>query len=341
VATGAGARPRIGWPLRCGLAVCALIPGMAALSIYGYPIDGMTWLALGTATLWLLVMAIGIRRAGDILFGVPPLVLLFLVFVPWQCYRLQDLRGGRVGAEVWPCFRFGKDGPNTALLESHLGPLEPIWEHQCIGSMMFYLGDWRDGNERVNSRSIIRQDYLPELLARLPNDEARRQVLSCVTEPENLLRVHQGLLLVCLKTLGPPPGYTVDSWWKKHAVLFYIERDAETSTRLVWGWLERTEHFAPGYTSGKQPNYIEKFWDIEDQRRAAEYQQNGGWGGDHLFGEAWSELRDKVIGQRAQVARDSKQWRPFSWPLPRSQGGADVAWWPDYSPGKATQEASK
>jgi hypothetical protein len=153
------------------VAVVALV-----LVAYGLPIDGWSWVCLLGGGLLIVPMA------------VPPFpkpaIALFVVyylsfFFPWESSWLQDLRGGRRGIRIepWGC-AFGEAGPNTRLLEETLGPLEPEWRHQCIRSML--LGDWRDGNERVDSRSIIRYDYLPDILAMLPHDGARRQVLRCV-----------------------------------------------------------------------------------------------------------------------------------------------------------------
>jgi hypothetical protein len=231
---------------------------------------------------------------------VVPLACYVALLLPLESNYLMDTRGGRLAVELLPWHvRFGGDGPNTRLLASYLGPTPPQWRHADVRSML--LRKWRDGNERVHRRSIIFRSDLSAILSRLPPDEARAQVLRCATDPDNLLRVHQGLLLVCLNEWGYPPGHDAKSWWARHGPLFRQEYDAGAAVRTVAGWTDALE---------KRSDQTEA---VRSQLRAARYQEHGNWGGDAAFGEAFCELSDRADGR----------------PIPELVGGlAAVDWWP-------------
>jgi hypothetical protein len=266
--------------------VCAACFGVTLLA--ARPLDAATWMVFSGGVLWSLLFASVLPRArGAVPSSFVPVVFQALVlayllapreierFVPLDGDYIQDIRGGRHGTQ-FAGMRFGQPGPNTALLESYLGPLEPKWKHQCC------LSPWvRDGNERVNSRSIIRRDYLPDVLAMLPDDEARRTVLACMTDPDNLLRVHQGLLLTCVCAWGYPPTHDAVTWWAKHGWVFHSERSARDAWRVMWGWREKIQEAAPGRE--KLAEHDERERQVWSQLRAAEYQERGGWGGDEAI----------------------------------------------------------
>jgi hypothetical protein len=208
-------------------------------------------------------------------------------FVPLESDIYQDVRGGRRSRLLIPHgFRFGWDGPNTRMLEVWLGPLKPEWRHLTTEFML--LGDWRDGDERVNKHNLIFFDVLPVILGRLPHDDARRQVLQCLTDPTNLLRIHQCLLLVCVHELGFPEGLDATTWWEKHSWLFIREGDPKQASRIVWGWIDRIP--------------VER-WTNRMRRwiRAAEHQQGGSWGGDPAFGPAYDDLNESLDRVKASV----------------------------------------
>jgi hypothetical protein len=260
--------------------------------------------------LWSLMFATALARTCGVaaLSCVPiafqVLIPLYLLqpraveaFIPLDGDYIQDVRGARGGVD-FSGMRFGWKGENTALLESHLGPIQPQWKHSC--SLSFGV---RDGNERVDSRSIIQQEFLGDLLALLRDDEARRMVLKCVTDPTNLLRVHQGLLLVCVYQWGYPPGHDAASWWTKHRWVFYAERDPHQAWRVMWGWREKIEAASRDHE-----------WPISSQLHAAYDQEGGAWGGDRKLGELFDrEPFWRLSPQRPKVQNlgvDQLDWWP-------------------------------
>lgn len=132
---------------------------VGAIVRHGLPLDSFTWGVL--IALAALGSTVGLRRARFLVF---PVVLAaavyilaprpFLVIPLIEQYSLFDDRGAREGVELGPGLRFGQDGSNTALLEGYLGPLLPNWWRQAPSSPY-----GRDGNERVQSRNVIRFSY--------------------------------------------------------------------------------------------------------------------------------------------------------------------------------------
>ncbi|REK07884.1 MAG: hypothetical protein DWQ37_20995 [Planctomycetota bacterium] len=252
-----------------------------AIRKHGRPIDGYTWTALAVVLVcsalpgfyrlrwrWAaLILLVGV-------YIVRPGPFLEFRIIPLQRWSLCDDHGGRRGLQISPMLRFGHDGPNTKLLESYLGPLPPNWWQQAPN-----FPGIRDGNERVQSRNPILRDYLPDILEMLPDDAARKQVLTCLVDTENRLRVHQGLLLACLMELGYPPGLNAETWWEAHRDLFKCEHDPVAAAKLTRGWLRKIE---------RRP--IEPSSAMSSLYRAADYQERGSWGGHWDFGEAAMKL---------------------------------------------------
>lgn len=116
----------------------------------------------------------------------------------------------------------------------------------------------------------------------LPDDAARRAVVIALAAPNNRLRVHQGLLLVCLYDLGYPEGMDRDSWWAAHSQLFRREYDPKVAASLVCDWLENVERI---YAGPESPSAV---W---TQLRAARYQQQGTWGAHVDFAEAFWQIK--------------------------------------------------
>lgn len=262
----------------------------------GLPVDGWTWAVVLGVTAWSATAGPGQRLRAL----TPILLIAYHIFLFYSMDELFDTRGGRRGVRFWPTgLAFAQHGPNTRLLERSLGPLPPEWRHGWK-SINPLFGSIRDGDERVHQYSVIFREYLPDALARLPSDAARKQVLHCLTEPKNLLRVHQGLLLVCLKDWGYPPGMDAVSWWERHRPLFRVECDARQAVLTVAGWtallMERPE----------LPN------DIRSQARVAEYQEWRGWGADPEFRRTFIEMMGGDL--------------PFHGPHLRA-GVKNVVWW--------------
>jgi hypothetical protein len=128
-------------------------------------------------------------------------------------------------------------------------------------------------------------------------------VLKCVTDPTNLLRVHQGLLLVCVYQWGYPRGHDAASWWTKHRWVFYAERDAHQAWRVMWGWREKIEAASRDHE-----------WPISSQLHAAYDQEGGAWGGDRKLGELFDrEPFWRLSPQRPKVQNlgvDQLDWWP-------------------------------
>jgi hypothetical protein len=266
--------PKKGWRFLAWYELLVVTLVASILLLYGEPLDPWTF--------GVLVVGVVLSTTAFLLFRsrwtvVVPLLYFGSFLVPWESRYIADTRGGRHGVRVLPWdARFGRDGSNTALLTSYLGPLEPDWQHAAIRSMLF--GMWRDGDERVHTRGLIFRPYLADALAMLPTNDARVQVLGCLTDPDNLLRVHHGLLLACLWEWGYPQGYNAEGWWRRHQHLFRREQDASAAARLAAGWTEQIRR-------NKDLGVA-----IYPQFRAARYQEQGSWGGDHDFGDAYAEL---------------------------------------------------
>ena len=265
---------------------------------HGWPIDGFTWSVLAATPLTACVAGYFKRR---ILIGVVVIFSVYLAFpdpflaIPLpERWSLFDDRGGREGTLLSPGLRFGRNGRNTALLESYLGRLEPNWWVQAPR-----FPGIRDGNERVYSRSMIRSENLPAILAMLPSDTARRQVLACLTDPHNRLRVHQGLLLACLKQFGYPAGYDAERWWAFHEAAFVRERDPARAARVAYGWLEEANRLSSSWSG-----------ELGGQLSAASYHVRGDWGRDHHFGVAYRQLQDAPRSERVGLPLVKVVWWP-------------------------------
>ncbi len=297
---------------------CTLFLVAVALYRFGLPLTLYTWVVVTLAAASGITLA---RSGKSASFGFP-VALAFCAYLavpgPFQVvpviqkWSLFDDAGGRSAWAITPGLRFGKDGPNTAILESHVGPLEPRWRFQAPHSP--YI---RDGNERVQSRNIIRHESFPEVLVMLPNDDARRAVIEALTDTENRLRVHQSLLLTCLYDLSFPVGTDRNSWWSHHKHLFYPEHDPTIAASLTQDWLEKVRAI---YSADDVPSMIRV------QCHAVHNQQHGAWGGHRDFGEAFARV---AIGQNEPNARSRK-------PL------GHVVWWPArHASGNAGDGASR
>jgi hypothetical protein len=283
-----------------------------AIGFYGWPLDTYTWTVV--LILFVLGSTAGTRTTRIVVF---PFVLYaaWYLFAPNRSltvperdyYSLFDDRGGRRGIQIPPGLRFGRDGQNTALLESYLGPLPPNWWEQAP----LWPGI-RDGNERVHSRNVISYHYLPSILAMLPSDAARRQVLRCLTDPENRLRVHQGLLLACLACWGYPEGFDAESWWQHHQVWFVQERDPVHAARVTYGWTSllwivfRHHDSTNALLDGEVRRQLDVAW----------YQEHGNWGGHEDFGEALFLLDLGAPPERLErLSKNPASWWPSAPPV--------------------------
>lgn len=275
----------------------ALILGLA-VRLHGRPLNGWTWYVflLLTVAGSVLGLADGLRRwfVVPLLFAIHVAMPIWVAFGPSDARMYFDMRAGRRAQDVPPFLFFGKDGANTALIESYLGRREPVWRHS------HYLSpNIRDGDERVDSANIIRHDGLREALGMLPDDDARRQSLLCLTNPDNKLRVHQSLLLVALEQFGYPCGLDKERWWEIHRDLFVEVADAPCAADTVVGWRRCIEDSAR-IRVPKDPYRLAR------QMRAAYYQETESWGGDYGFRDSYHDAL-RIRGHAFDDARNADE----------------------------------
>ncbi len=295
------------------------------------PIDHFTWATLIGSVFWAILIAFSFPRSLS-WFAVGPSILLTTILVclvesanPWNslllhrfsAHMIQEIHRGGVGVSFLG-LNFGWPGPNTAMLQEQLGPIRDEWRHLAS------LRVARDGNERVNCTSLIYDSDLRKILAKLPNDAARKQVLQCLTDSRNYMRVHQGLLLTCVYVLDYPPGFDKERWWNRHGEFFTREHNPKVAIQKLWGMAEATESFAPGHDDAGSP--YEQFSRIAHQRRAAEYQITGAWGGDDEFGLLNEEM---FALQFVKAQRDSHR-ADYNWAVSEFRL-TPVAWWPEFN----------
>lgn len=297
-------------------AIQFLILGLV-LNNYGWPLDPWTQSCLSFYSVILLTVWLSRRGRFNSIKNAVTILFLVSLFVPFETDWIQDIHGGREGtlARPWQ-LRFGRDGENTRLIESYLGPLKPEWRHRAIRSMAWT--NWNDGNERVNSKSLIRTKRLPRILNLLPDHKAREQVLTCLTDSSNLLRVHQGLLLTALDAKGFPKGYDRASWWEAHKWIFKKEDDGLRAASLTQDWVERCRSYLP--ESEKGP-YTDRIQSLASQIRGAEYQEMGRWGGDIKFGMGFMNL---MALQNSEASHAKKCLAR----LDRDCDKKTIVWWP-------------
>ena len=273
-----------------GAAACLIL--LAVTLFVVTPADAGAWMLLLGGVAWVVALNGVSPSRMKYLVYLPVCIQMLLLFscaAPREAHAflivgggntIQDVRGSRMGIQ-FAGGRFITSSMNAELLEKYLGQIQPQWKH---GSPLSpYV---RDGNERVDIASVARRDYLPKVLAMLPNDDARRQVLRCLTDPANRLRVHQGLLLSCLYHKGYPPDHGAASWWQRHEWAFRPEHDPQRAVDLVFGWTDQIK--------AREPN-SDVVGEVSRQVRAANYQEHGSWGGDHDFGEAYQTLEEQVM----------------------------------------------
>jgi len=244
----ADSRPSRWGPLAVSLTLAACVWWQRG----GTPVGAVTLLVLAAGPAWcLLWTCYGPQRrhalAWTCLFCLPLLAAL-----ADHGTTMFDLSRGRKATAVVPCglMLHGVDHPllglllfeqsgNRAILDEYLGPNSPCWVPISDPYNV------RSHVERIDHYSLVFDPELRRILSLLPSNEARRQVLTCLTDPHNLVRAHQGLLLKYLDVLGYPPGFDRESWWHRHADLFGRVNERKEAARLVWGWRARSDPYVP------------------------------------------------------------------------------------------------
>ncbi|BBM86160.1 hypothetical protein UABAM_04546 [Candidatus Uabimicrobium amorphum] len=209
-----------------------------------------------------------VTMAAKIIILLAPICFWFdICFLGWRTYS-QDICRGRMRCEFADMLFFVRNGKNTHLINKWLGETAPHWTHSHIGGSPFSLVV--DGNERVNTHSIVHQYYLPRILKLLPHDNARKQVLQCVCDSQNQLRFYQGLLMVCVMEWGFPEKKTAEEWWQKHQHFFIHESDGYEAAKTVVNWRLKIEEI-----TRKKFGLRDRGTEVEVQLRAIEYLENG------------------------------------------------------------------
>lgn len=282
--------------------VLSLFCAAGIILLYGRPYDAATWFTLAFGLLSCFPL---LARHRWKVFYCLPFLYYFLFIIPVQRYGMLDVQGGRTGVLLMAFngeTRFVRDGPNTQLLEDYLGPLEAKWDSISLRSML--LGTFRDGHDRVYWSNIIFMPELPEILAMLPDNRARVQVLRCVTDRENILRLHQGVLLLCLWSLDYPEGYDAESWWSRHQHLFRHEYDQKRAALTVAGWMQLLVY-----------NDRSLRYEVCNRVYATREFERGGWGNG--FGGEASNL-EKMAENEGKDIPDN--------------GLLEVVWWKEVRP---------
>ena len=226
-------------PTRLGVFFAVLVAlGFYAMMIlnFGRPINILTWIVV------FLPLVVGlpflfVPKMKVVWFVFPAFFLVYLYFFSSGEWLL-DIQTGCLGKKIMPGIAFFTHrGENTDLIKEFLGDLEPYW---CYGGLV-NPGNIRDADERVNSRSLVFRTDLREIIDLLPSVEAKRKVLKCISNPQNQLRLHQGMLLVCLRILGFPKGMSSQDWWTANEFVFIEEPDGKKCAAFVQGWGKKIE----------------------------------------------------------------------------------------------------
>lgn len=295
------------------LAICSVGTVVLVLLWIGIPTNTVTWMFLIGCPLW-VVSLLGVVSCKPfkncIVAG--GALLLYLVIIVNRSWATIDVQNGRYGTELrlHRSLHFARDGSNTNIIRHYVGSRPAQWLRQRP------LDGSRDGDDRVNSCSVVFKPFLTEILKLLPSDIVRRKVLECLTDSTNLARIHQGMILACLYAKGFPSGFNSESWWKMHASLFKPVHDPDQTALLCWRWCERSKRCIPGYANGASEP-IEENKPVLSPRKAAEFQQQSIWGGDEELYEAFEKLEKKLGSPRVSEE------------LKASLGVYQIAWWPD------------
>jgi hypothetical protein len=225
-------------PVLIALAMCVLIPYK-----HGAPWNAAAWFLLVNCFVWTVFLATKFCGPWMLVQLIPLFILWSSLTTPsWPAWggSCADIRAGRHGMRLFAGATFARDGRNTSTIESYLGPQPPEW--RGIGG---------HGDQFAKYHLLVvdtRWDYvehadlteLRNVLMVLPTEESRRQVVRCLTDPDNLLRAHQGLLLAFLYARGYPRSYADEDpakqWWNEYGKYFYQEHDAKQAVALVYGW---------------------------------------------------------------------------------------------------------
>lgn len=259
---------------------------------FGLPADATTWIAFATIVFGGM-NSIFVRKR-TVVYVTSLLILLALAFpdivsdIPLFAnvnnHYVRDDNGGRKGVVICSHLRFVTQGANTSYLESLLGPLAPRWRYCApMGSRI------RDGNDRVHARSVIFESYLDSALSKLPADADRTAVARCLVAENNRLRVHQGLMITVFWAKAQENNPAAHRWWAQNSGFFVQISDNKKAAEFLWCWRNKigSEIYDLGELNSLNQEVRES---LVRHIRAAKYQEEGRWGGDSEFGDAYQAL---------------------------------------------------
>ncbi len=269
---------------------CLVLGGIASLICWelGRPVDAHTWLSYLGPLAWFLVIdsafpAQKISAVVTILFAAAYLSFFFSLFG-----ASRDLRIGMVARITSPSLRFRVRSESSRVIRHYLGSRKPCWrDNYPVG---------HEVEDHVLTRSIVFEDELSEAIAMFPSLASRKQVLECLTEPQNLARAHQGLLVACIYCNGYPKDMSAEAWWKKHNQAFVVVTDPVIASAMVVGWRERGELLIPMLLGDSES----KLRILRRQLHATIAQERGQGGSDLEIAELF--LRGKVKSNGTTIA---------------------------------------
>ena len=267
----------------------------------GWPSNELTWLVMTGPVLWcflfmrqrplriswlyLVIPVLGFLQVWDQVLPnrlvtriktssvLPAIDSVRLFTTVWAI----DVRGGRNG--LCYCFfdswneidiSFARPGKNTELIEKYLGRVEPAWR-------MIRSQSLPRGGSYFHRKSLFLWFDFQEGLKVLPNEDTRKQVMVCICEPENMMRIHQGLLWVAITVYGYPKGIDAEKWWHQHGHNFRIERDAAIAVQQVQGWTYAIEqHWRADNTPlNKQHSWMHSALSVAKKQEMRSYYGRG------------------------------------------------------------------
>jgi hypothetical protein len=217
------------WLLSGSIAI-GVILGLCACLKNGMPATTATWCLLIGCVLWCVVLATKLEPRVTLFAVLIPLTLQFHLvakILPIEQRQFVDLRRMREDYSPFRNVMFVQPSHSTKIIASYLGPAESHWVSTSQLGILKY--------------SILAHDDLEKYLAVLPSDDARRQVLSALTDHENLLRHHQELLLIAIRAIGYPRGEDPAAWWEKYSYVFRSYHDAAQAVAVARGWRKAIE----------------------------------------------------------------------------------------------------
>jgi hypothetical protein len=291
----------------------AFLPGIG-----WWPHGNATWMFLVGTCAWEVLLLRRALRTGEWWAAVLPLcaagypgfsLLVCHEAMPWvvpsRAWHYVEWRTDRHRVVFLCGLEFGKDGPNRSLLARYAPQRDEIWILNGIGAPGRYAI-----LDRGDTRSVLLRPMLPEILAALPSEEARRATVAAMADPTNLARAHQGLFLTWFTYSRPPAGQTSEIWWREHRGMLSSVQDAQQAARLA---LTLREQVKRGLDERGSVLDVYARDELARQFGAATAHERGQWGGDEAFAEACYAIllaKGEAVPRKAQGTAQSKDPAP-------------------------------